>query len=94
MLEQNKNNSPDNEVPFYCAYNFPAVLMTMGGHSWPRLKALHEQLVKDSRFKVRRTLAFSLHEVAKVVGPRIAEEELIPVLNTFMDDIAEVKEGV
>jgi serine/threonine-protein phosphatase 4 regulatory subunit 1 len=26
-------------------------------------------LVKDSRFKVRRTLAFSLHEVAKIIGP-------------------------
>jgi hypothetical protein len=30
MLEQNKSAAPDNEVPFYCAFNFPAVLYTLG----------------------------------------------------------------
>ena len=26
MCEQNKNDSPDNDIPFHCAFNFPAVL--------------------------------------------------------------------
>jgi len=42
--------------------------------------------VKDSRWKVRRTLAFSLHEIAKILGPDITEKELIPVLNIFLKD--------
>ena len=50
--------------------------------------------MKDSRWKVRRTLAFSLHEIAKILGPEIAEKELIPVLYHFLKDIPEVKEGV
>lgn len=50
--------------------------------------------MKDSRWKVRRTLAFSLHEIAKILGPEITEKELIPVLYHFMKDITEVKEGV
>ena len=55
---------------------------------------MHDILVKDTRFKVRRTLAFSLHEIAKILGPEITENELIPVLYHFLKDINEVKEGV
>jgi serine/threonine-protein phosphatase 4 regulatory subunit 1 len=50
--------------------------------------------VKDSRWKVRRTLAFSLHEVALILGPELTEKELLPVLNHFFKDINEVREGV
>jgi serine/threonine-protein phosphatase 4 regulatory subunit 1 len=37
MCEQNKSSAPDNEVPYHCAYNFPAVLYTLGVKSWPKL---------------------------------------------------------
>lgn len=84
----------DNEVPFHCAYNFPAVLLTLGISSWPKLKPVYESLVKDSRIKVRRTLSFSLHEIAKILGPELTEKELIPVLAHFMRDNDDVKEGV
>ena len=50
--------------------------------------------MKDSRWKVRRTLAFSLHEIARILGPDITEKELIPVLNLFLRDQIEVREGV
>jgi hypothetical protein len=43
---------------------------------------------------VRRTLSFSLHEVAKLLGPDLVEKELMHVLLLFMKDIEEVKEGV
>ena len=62
--------------------------------SWPRLQPVHDLLVKDSRFKVRRTLAFSLHEVAKIIGAELTEKDLIPVLYHFLKDVNEVREGV
>lgn len=37
MLEQNKSSAPDNEVPYHCAYNFPAVLYTLGPKYWKKL---------------------------------------------------------
>jgi hypothetical protein len=43
---------------------------------------------------VRRTLAFSLHEVAKIIGPELAENELMPVVHHFLKDVEEVREGV
>lgn len=94
MLEQNKSAAPDNEVPFYCAFNFPAVLYTLGKQYWAKLRPLYETLIKDSRWKVRRTLSFSLHEVAKILGPELIEKELMHVLFLFMKDIEEVREGV
>jgi serine/threonine-protein phosphatase 4 regulatory subunit 1 len=65
----------------------------MGPQSWSKLKHIHELFVKDSRWRVRRSLAFSLHEVAKIIGPELTESELLPVLYHFLKDIKEVKEG-
>ena len=94
MVEQNKSSASDNEVPYHCAYNFPAVLYTLGPKSWAKLKPLYETLVRDTRWKVRRTLSFSLHEIAKILGPEMAEKELLNTLFTFLKDIPEVREGV
>ena len=79
---------------YHCAFNFPAVLLTLGPQSWPKLKPIHEKLVRDSRVKVRRTLAYSLFELAKILGPQMTESELVPVLFHFMKDNDEVREGV
>ena len=79
---------------YHCAYNFPAVLLTLGAQSWPKLKNLHEKLVRDSRLKVRKTLAYSLFELAKILGPQMTESELLPLLFHFMKDVDEVREGV
>ena len=61
---------------------------------WTQLKPTYTMLAKDSRWKVRRTLSFSLHEIARIIGPELAEKDLIPVLFQFLQDIPEVKEGV
>eukprot|EP00354_Favella_ehrenbergii_P004683 CAMPEP_0170460652 /NCGR_PEP_ID=MMETSP0123-20130129/6909_1 /TAXON_ID=182087 /ORGANISM="Favella ehrenbergii, Strain Fehren 1" /LENGTH=158 /DNA_ID=CAMNT_0010725589 /DNA_START=1888 /DNA_END=2364 /DNA_ORIENTATION=+ len=88
------NNQGQDEVLFHCAYNFPAVLLTLGPSAWPKLKPLHEKLVRDSRLKVRKTLAYSLFELTKILGASMTESELVPVLFYFMKDSDEVKEGV
>lgn len=74
MCEQNKSTQADNEVPYHCAFNFPAVLLTLGVKSWEKLQPVHDFLVKDPRWKVRRTLAFSLHEIASILGPDLTEK--------------------
>jgi len=85
----------DNETAYYCAYNFPAVLRTVGPAHWhDKLKPMHDQMVTDMRWKVRRSLSFSMHECAKILGPAITEQDLMPVLFHFLQDIADVAEGV
>jgi serine/threonine-protein phosphatase 4 regulatory subunit 1 len=51
-------------------------------------------LTKDGQFKVRRSLAFSLHEVAKILGTQLTESALLPTLEAFLKDLEEVKVGV
>jgi len=77
--------SVDNDTAFHCAYNFPAVLKTLGPKSWPsKLKPMHDQMVIDNRWKVRRSLAYSLHECAVIVGADVTEKDLLPVLFHFL----------
>lgn len=50
-------------------------------------------MVIDNRWKVRRSLAYSIHECAQIVGPQVTENDLLPVLFHFLQDITEVAEG-
>ena len=85
----------DNETAYYCAYNFPAVLKTVGPEHWySKLKPMHDQMVTDMRWKVRRSLSFSMHECARILGATITEKDLMPVLFHFLQDIADVAAGV
>jgi len=50
-------------------------------------------MVTDNRWKVRRSLAYSIHECASILGPVTTEKDLLPVLFHFLQDITEVAEG-
>ena len=82
------------EVLYHCAYNFPAVLLTLGPKAWKELSRIYERLARDTRIKVRKTLAHSLFECAKILGPSLTESELTPILFHFLQDKDEVREGV
>ena len=46
------------------------------------------------QWKVRRTLAFSIHELALIVGEDITGRDLLPVFDMFLNDLDEVRIGV
>jgi len=46
------------------------------------------------QWKVRRTLAFSIHELAVIVGTEITCRDLVPIFNGFLKDLDEVRIGV
>jgi serine/threonine-protein phosphatase 4 regulatory subunit 1 len=84
----------DNELPTFCAYNFPAVVLTVGKDNWVHLEEAYTELLKDIQWKVRRTLSYSLHEIALILGPKLTQDSLLPALDTFLKDLDEVKVGV
>ena len=43
---------------------------------------------------MRRTLAFSIHELAVILGEEITNRDLVPVFNYFLRDLDEVRVGV
>jgi hypothetical protein len=45
----------DNEMPTFCAYNFPAVVLTVGRDNWVHLEEAYTELLKDIQVCCRLT---------------------------------------
>lgn len=43
---------------------------------------------------MRRTLAFSIHELAVILGDQLTAADLVPIFNGFLKDLDEVRIGV
>ncbi|KAH9842696.1 armadillo-type protein [Rhodofomes roseus] len=69
----------DPARPLVCAFNFPAVTLTLGRARWPELREFYRTLARNPSYKVRRTLAASMGEIAKIVGPEYAKEDVLDV---------------
>ncbi|KAI8336174.1 armadillo-type protein [Chlamydoabsidia padenii] len=78
-----------------CAYNFPAVVLTVGADYWDsHLRETYLSLTKDYQIKVRRTFAYSLHEIARIIGPERTESDLVQIFALYLMDLDDVKQGV
>ena len=44
----NTSNAMDSDTIYHCAYNFPAVLLTLGPERWPDLKVIYKKLARDT----------------------------------------------
>lgn len=95
MVDRNKVESIDSDLPFYCAFSFPAVLQTLGASNWSLLKPTFDLLSSDMQWKIRRVLAHSIHEMARILGQEKAVSELLNVVDEYaMKDIDDVKLGI
>ena len=81
----------DEDLVYHCAYTFPAVLYSLGKDIWPSIKDVYKAMVAKDFTGIKQTLAASIHEVAKIVGPEIAMKDLDPILKTFLDPIPILK---
>lgn len=89
-----QGESGESDFAEYCSYSFPAVTQVLGPERWKELDDAFNTLLKEVSWKVRRCLAYSLHEVAQVVGQDVSEKSLVPAFETFLKDLDEVKLGV
>ncbi|KAJ1854822.1 hypothetical protein LPJ76_003732 [Coemansia sp. RSA 638] len=56
------------DVLYHSAFNFPALLASLGAQGWDRLRDAYMQLSKAEHYDARQTLACSLHEVARILA--------------------------
>jgi hypothetical protein len=84
----------DAEITRHCAYSLPAVVCTLGKEHWPLLRDLYTTLASDMQWKVRRTLASSIHEIGAILGQEVVTQDLLPVFDGFIKDLDEVRVGV
>ena len=74
----------DNDIARHCAFSLPAVALTLGRSNWPLLRETYETLASDMQWKVRRTLASSIHELGVILGEEAAANDLVPIFNGFI----------
>ncbi|PIK63051.1 putative serine/threonine-protein phosphatase 4 regulatory subunit 1 [Apostichopus japonicus] len=94
MTDPTRAQTVDTEIAKHCAYSLPGVALTLGRQNWPCLKDVYDTLASDMQWKVRRTLAFSIHEMALILGDEITSLDLVPIFNGFLKDLDEVRIGV
>ncbi|CAL1686167.1 unnamed protein product [Lasius platythorax] len=82
------------EIPHHCAFSFPAVTLTLGTENWHYLKKAYQSLSSAKHWKVRHTLASSIHEIAMILGEELTATDLVPIYDGFIKDLDEVRIGV
>ncbi|KAM5157439.1 serine/threonine-protein phosphatase 4 regulatory subunit 1 isoform 2-T2 [Mantella aurantiaca] len=94
MTDPSRAQTVDTEIAKHCAYSIPGVALTLGRQNWHCLRDTYETLAADMQWKVRRTLAFSIHELALILGDSLTAADLLPIFNGFLKDLDEVRIGV
>ncbi|XP_039272336.2 serine/threonine-protein phosphatase 4 regulatory subunit 1-like [Styela clava] len=94
MTDPSRKQTVDTEITMHCAYSLPGVAYTLGRNNWHCLKDVYQKLASDVQWKVRRTIASSIHELAKILGEELTATELVPVFNGFLKDLDDVRIGV
>lgn len=94
MVDPSRAQTVDSEIARHCAFSLPAVALTLGRGNWPQLRSTYENLASDMQWKVRRTLASSIHELGIILGAEATSTELIPIFNGFLKDLDEVRIGL
>lgn len=84
----------DPERAMICAYNLPAVALTLGASRWHILRDFYLALTKAKQVGIRRSLAASLHAIVGIIGPEQSAQDLVSVAHTFLleDEAREVRE--
>lgn len=70
----------DNEMPTFCAYNFPAVMLTVGKENWAFLEEAYNEMIKDIQWKV---CLCAFHHKISVGAIRISVERFICELRLY-----------
>lgn len=90
MIDPSRAQTVDNDIARHCAFSLPAVALTLGRANWPLIRETYETLANDMQWKVRRTVASSIHELGVILGEDIATEDLVPIFDGFIKDLDEV----
>ena len=83
-IDEIKKKLSDENMGYYLTYNFPAILYCYGKDYWPKLKSIYFDFCFESDIKIRRSIIASFHEICKIVGKTITENELLPVYDIFL----------
>ena len=93
-IEEIKKKLSEENMGYYFAYNFPAILYCYGSEHWPELKSLYIDFCFETDIKIRRSIVVSFHEISKIIGQKITENELLPIYDTFLNSNDKIEKNL
>jgi len=85
MSATSRSKYGQEEINYYFAYNFPAVLFVYGRECWPKLRKIYGNLCNESSPKVRKSILSSFYEICKIVGQENIEIDLLQYYDIFLE---------
>ena len=73
-------------MTFYASVNFPAFIYVSGPSEWPKYRKLYIKLASSQDTVTKKTIACSVHELARILGKEITEADLVEVVDKFLKD--------
>jgi len=74
------------DVTFYASINFPAFIYVTGEPEWNRYRKLYLKLAQSQDPMTKKTIACSVHELARILGQTITENDLVEIVDRFLKD--------
>ena len=74
-----------DDINFYFAYNFPAVLYIFGKEYWPKLRKIYSNLCNESNPKIRSSIISSFDEICKIIDKENIEIDLLQYYDIFLE---------
>lgn len=69
-------------------------MYVFGKDEWPHFLSLYTKLTKINDARIRKTLACSIHELAKILGQEYTENDLLPVLERFLKEKTDKQQDI
>jgi len=93
-IEEIKKNLSEENMGYYYAYNFPAILYCYGSEHWSELKSIYIDFCFETDTKIRRSIVASFHEISKIIGQTLTENELLPIYDTFLNSNDKIEKNL
>ena len=74
-----------DDINFYFAYNFPAILYIYGKEYWPKLRKIYGNLCNESNSKIRSSIISSFDEICKIIDKENIEIDLLQYYDIFLE---------
>ena len=73
------------DINFYFAYNFPAILYVYGKDFWPKLRKIYGNLCNEPSPRIRSSIMSSFYEICKIIDKENIEIDLLQYYDIFLE---------
>ena len=81
----NRSKYSKEDINYYFAYNFPAILYVYGKECWPKLRKIYGNLCNETSGRIRMSIISSFYEICKMVEKENIEIDLLQYYDIFLE---------